>query len=214
MVRRLILLAAFFVIFLPCLSIANTDGPYTASISSALTDWTGTLSFQQFNPALGTLNSVEIELFGSMDTVLTVTNNSDEVSSGHANTHLKITVQDLGHNLIDAPQIDMWSPDFDYVLAAYQSLTSGLLTKNDTYSHLYTNSVILNEFTGIGNIVLDAGTFTETALFNTGGNTDTGQVTHALLNGTVTYNYTVPEPATITLLCAGAFALLKRKSGK
>ncbi|MGB8226718.1 MAG: choice-of-anchor E domain-containing protein [Sedimentisphaerales bacterium] len=41
-------------------------------------------------------------------------------------------------------------------------------------------------------------------------------VTPVSANGEVTviYNYTVPEPATISLLCIGTLALLKRKSSK
>ena len=31
---------------------------------------------------------------------------------------------------------------------------------------------------------------------------------------TITYDYTIPEPATITMLCIGALAFLKRKGSK
>jgi hypothetical protein len=78
----------------------------------------------------------------------------------------------------------------------------------------YTSGAILTEFTGGGNIGLNASTFTQTTLSNTGGNTTSSQVTDAGLTGTVTYTYTaVPEPSTFGLLALGlsALPLLRRQ---
>jgi hypothetical protein len=72
----------------------------------------------------------------------------------------------------------------------------------------YTLGTILTEFTGGGNISLNAGTLTYTLLSNYGGNTVSSQVTDAGLTGTVTYTYTaVPEPSTFGLLALGLSAL-------
>ena len=47
----------------------------TNSIPDTTTDWTGTLSFPQFNPLLGMLESVQgLTFSGDMNTTLTVTN--------------------------------------------------------------------------------------------------------------------------------------------
>ena len=70
-------------------------------------------------------------------------------------------------------------------------------------------SAILAEFNGPGTISLDASTFTQTDLSNTGGNTAASQVTNASLTGTVTYTYApVPEPSTLVLLGVGVIGLL------
>jgi hypothetical protein len=196
-------------------SSAATSGPFTTStpIPFTLTDWTGSLLFPQFNPALGVLNSVTLDLSASMGTTLTVQNLSGLASSGTAKTELQLTVQDAGNNLI-APEIDLLSPSYAYTLAPGGSTTSGLLTKTGSSSDLYTLAAILAEFTGVGNISLNASTFTQTLLANTGGNTVASQVTDASVTGTVTYEYTaVPEPSTLGLLALGlgALPLLRRQ---
>jgi hypothetical protein len=108
---------------------------------------------------------------------------------------------------LNDPAIDMNGPSFAYSLNPGDSTTSGVLTKSGSSTGIYTNPAILTEFTGTGVFSLDAGTFTETALFSTGGNTESEQVTEAGLTGSVTYEYdsAVPEPVTMVsaLLAAG-----------
>ena len=219
MVRRLILVAVFFVTLLPCLSIAATDGPYTATISSKLTDWSESpdvtsLAFTKFNPALGILSNVTLDLSGVMNTEISVTNIGDSPSNGEASTHLKIYVKYSGLDLGE-PQINMYSNPFEFTNLAVNDTATGTFnnigfsaTKN------YTSSAILAAFTGAGNIILDGDTLTGTTVSWTGGNVTGHQITNASLTGIVTYTYIVPEPATIAMLTAGGLALLKRKSRK
>jgi hypothetical protein len=184
----------------------------TTPIPPTNTDWIGTLAFPQFNPAAGVLESVEIDLSGSMSTTLTVTNNAASPSSGRAYTHLEMTVQDVGGNL-NAP-IDVDGPSFHYALASHDTVTSGLLTTGFGSSDTYVAPAVLAEFTGYGSVDLAAGTFTETALYNTGGNTYARQVTDADLTGDVTCTYTyyqVPDPASLVVLGLGGLALLRRR---
>jgi hypothetical protein len=186
--------------------------PTTTPIPSTLTDWIGTLAFPQFDPARGVLESVEIDLSGSMTTTLTVTNNAAGGSSGRAYTHLEMTVQDVGGNL-NAP-IDVDGPSFHYNLASQDTVTSGLLATSFGSSNTYVSPAVLAEFTGRGLVDLSASTYTETALYNTGGNTYAKQVTDADLTGDVTCTYTycqVPDPASLVVLGLGGVAILKRR---
>lgn len=204
-------IAVLFTCFLSGMALANVSGPFTTStpIPATLTDWSSPLSFPKFDSSLGTLTAVQLDLQGAMSTELTVTNNSPEASSGYAKTHLQLSVQDAENNLV-TPQIDLVSDAYNYDLAAGQSLTSGSLTKSGSSSDTYTSPAILAEFNGPGTIVLNASTFTETFLANTGGNTEAGQVTTGELTGTVTYIYT-PEPASLSMLAVGALGLFSRR---
>jgi hypothetical protein len=184
--------------------------------SSTLTDWTYGALFPQFNPALGTLQSVEIDLSATFTSTLTVENNAPTGSSGTVKTEVQFTLQDLGNDLT-VPEVDLLSPNYAYSLGAGQGVTSGLLSTSGTSANIYTAGAILAEFKGGGNISLNASTFTQTLLANRGGNTGAGQVTNASLTGDVIYNYIqpVPEPATMALAGLGGLAMvLMRRRGK
>jgi hypothetical protein len=181
-----------------------------APIGATLTDWASSIQFPQFNPSLGTLLSVEINVSSNLSTTLTVSNTSpDSSSSGTATTELQMTVQDAGNNL--APFFTVYSPSFPYSLGPGGSISSGLLTASNGSDNTYTSAPVLAEFTGLGDASLNASTFTQTLLANTGGNTNSSQVTDASLNGTVTYVYSVPEPASLGLILAGLPLLAARR---
>jgi len=216
--RFLIIFAALLVT--AGLASANTLGPITTTtpISPMTTDWSESpditsLAFAQFNSALGTLTKVKLELSGDMDTEISITNTGSSPSSGTVSTHLLVYVKHSELSLGE-PQINTLSPPLVFTNLAVDATATGSFDDIELYAlKNYTSSTILTAFTGTGSIVLDADTYTTTAL-EASGSFDSSQITDVSLTGTVTYEYTIPEPATITLLCAGAFALLKRKSSK
>jgi hypothetical protein len=116
---KLIITGLVVLFTFPMLVMSATSGPFTTTtpIPSTLTDWTSSLSFAKFNSALGTLTMVQLDLNGSMSTIITVTNNSPEASAGLAKTECQFTVQDGGNNLI-VPQLDLMSTFFNYSLPA------------------------------------------------------------------------------------------------
>jgi len=187
-----------------------TTVSYTTStpIPSTLTDWTGSLTFQQFDPSLGTLTSVELILYSEMDTTFTVKNNGSSSSSGDVQTRLRLSVS--GGNITGAPQISVLFPasPFSFNLTPGETITSGPYTATGSSDLTYTDSSVLAAFTGPGTITLAAGTITRTLAEFTGGNPDFSQTTHANFTGTVIYHYTsVPEPSTMLLLGIGLIGM-------
>jgi hypothetical protein len=212
--RFLILFAAALCIpAVPAFAALTTFYTATSPIPSTLTDWTNTLSFQKFDPSLGTLTGVQLYLSGSADTTLSVTNESQSISSVNVSVNTQITVQDAGSNLI-SPAIDLIIPTFSYTVNSGDTLSSGMQTKSDSSLNQYTDAAVILEFTGTDFISLNAATLTETLLSYAGGNSDVDQITHAQLTGSVTYIYeqkNIPEPATIMLMSLGMAALRRKK---
>jgi hypothetical protein len=200
----------------------TTEGPITTTtpIGFTLTDFNGNLLFPEFNPALGTLDSVTLDFTSSMSTCLTIQNQASSTSLGSVFTQLQITVEDKGNNFAATdPEIVFNSPAFHYSLAPGQSLSSGLLTATGTSANTYTAAAILAEFTGSGNLSLNASSSSWTVQANSGGNTAASQVTFANLTGTVEYTYTDPpapvpdasSTAGLLTLGFGAMSLLRRR---
>lgn len=197
-------------LLLPGLSWATISyGPISAdTLDPPYTDWSSSLSLPKFNPSYGRLEKVVLLLNGAMQTVLTVQNTSPSPSTGTARTHLVMNVEEPGG--LFAQEVDILSSSFSYSLAAGQSISSGTITKSASIFEEYTSAAILNAFTGSGDIILNASTYTETFLANTGGNTSAGQITTAGLTGHVTYYYSdipVPEPLTLASVALGLIGL-------
>ncbi len=196
---------------------ATTVGPITTTtpVSSTLTDWSNNLSFAQFNPALGTLTSVELDLTSALTTSLTLTNTSGALgASGKAFTEVQISVG-TALGLFDVPQIDQNSPKFTFNIAAGGNVSSGIITfsgqSTSDYNLSNVSPSVMSAFTGTGNISLPATTFTQTWIQYSSGNVNQSQVTNASLTGDVIYTYTpapVPLPSALFLLGPGLFGLL------
>ncbi len=214
------LIGAVFILAVASSTLAQTQslGPITTSTPippNTPIDWNNSLAFSQFNPALGTLISVELNLSTALSTTLTITNTSATSSASTAFTEMQITVQDPGGylNASDQPQLDVSSPNFGYTIPGNSSVTSGILTQDGSFSTTLTQPSILSEFTGSGNVTLTASTFTLAYTSDTTGDTAASQSSEASLTGDVTYNINptpTPEPSTCALMLVGLSALALR----
>ena len=205
-------------------SLAATTGPFTTSTPIPLgpTDLSGELVFPQFDSSLGALTQVELDLFTTFTTTLTVKNTSTSSSAGGAKTQVQVTVEDLNNNFT-MPEMDLLSPGFTYRLGAGQTVQSGPLDTSASFNQAYTLASILSEFTGPGTVGLSARTATLAFRANSGGYTLARQATEASLTGDVVYTYTpypntvVPESPTLGLayglpaLALGALTFLRGK---
>ena len=121
---------------------ADSIVSYTNNLSSSLTDWAKTISLQEFNPALGSLQSVDIVLSSSLSTTLTVTNIGTGTTSGHASTELQIFIgaNDFGalastgtNPTNDAAVLDFYSsPNFNFSSLAQNGTTTGTKSGSTT----------------------------------------------------------------------------------
>jgi len=201
---------------------AATIGPSLTELGTVGTplQW----AFQQFNPALGTLLSVALDIDVEMETSLTASNDPLAGSNavGDVSTRLRIFVQDPGLNLFaggsGGSTLQRTWGEFAYNLAPGASVNSGSLTTTANSNNLYTSAPVLAEFTGLVDMVLNVYTSTATVNTNSGGNFTASQSTFATLNGTVTYTYEdapdpapIPEPTSMFLLGSGALALVRMR---
>jgi len=178
------------------------------------TDFGGVFNFAQFNPALGSLLSVEIDMGTSYDSQITVTNSAESSSSGNVKLEIQDGISD--GTFSNVSQIltvtgGTYSVTDDIVSApgvySLPSLGSTLLhlTGSHSTSGTFVNPVQTAQFIGLGTVGLNYATLTGTVLSNTGGNTNAGQVTSAAMTAKVIYTYdsNVPEPGAMALLGTG-----------
>jgi hypothetical protein len=199
----------------------------TTSIPLTPTEWAsgaGTpavndLTFKQFDPTLGTLDSVVLTYSGSMTTTITVTNisgflGSPATSSGTVATQSVVSIQDSGGDLMNPlSQLAILSPPQSYALAGTPNGNTQVFTEPETSlsdSFTYLAPAVLADFTGSGTIQLAASTSTGIVYNNTGGATFPSQISSAALGGTIIYTYTptVPEPSALALVGVGFAGLM------
>jgi hypothetical protein len=211
------------------------------TLPSTLTDLpTNTpISGEQFNPALGTLQSVELVYTWDGSTVLTVVNNANPGggnSTGSASTQVTVSITDPLSYIAETdflnvpPSASKYSEFTNLAPGSHVTLggtgctpqpacqLTGSFTQDYTYNDSSTDGPqILSEFTGTGDVTLYLNTFTETLIGYHGGNADASQVTTVGASGEVIYTYTtIPEPGTFCLIGGALVGLsvLSRKRSR
>jgi PEP-CTERM motif-containing protein len=196
---------------------ADTISYNLSTLPLTLTDITSTLTAQQFNPAFGTLQSVELKVTWNGSTVISVTVDpgASSPASGFASTDVNVDLTDpLGHfdnnNDLRLPAGNGAVNHYVNVAAGQtwhanggNPLTNSLLQDN-TYTRAG-NLAVINEFSGTGNLDLNISSFTTTLLQNSGGNSVENQTTQIGASGQVIYTFdaapaSAPEPGTMGLL--------------
>lgn len=186
----------------------------TYTINKDSTPVATTVDVAQFDTTLGTLNSVEFDFTGQIDTTITLINqiDKDQDDIGYEVTGNLALSDGTNVTLITLPSI---SGSID--VAANSTETTGLLTASDSVSGTFTDAMTLALFSGLGNVSMSfdadaSSTFTGT------GNIFNQVLTDAFGSVKVTYNYTVPPttpvsaPAHVALLGLGlvAFAGMRK----
>jgi hypothetical protein len=213
MIRAISLGAVLLAAFMASSPAGATTITYSDAISMSSTNWSTSTSVPQFDPALGTLNSITFTLDGSV--LGTGKFESLDASPSQVTMDLQATLK------LKRPSgtvIVQTIPVFETIdnVTAFDGLQDYAGTSGKTYTDVgasssdsVTTSTAADKalFTGTGNIVLPV-TATGSSFASGPGNIVTEFHTSASTGITVVYDYTVvPEPSTLALLFAGALGL-------
>lgn len=217
---------------------ATASLTYTASFGPQTTDWSGPktpamLSIPQFNTAQGTLESVLITSNASASSAGEYTNSGSAPAIVSGSSQVEVDLMPVGSTgdsqafstglSGDNPLLSV-SPTFGIVsnvtLAAAGSAGATYVYTtgpgaSDTQTTTITGVANLTGYEGAGNLVFPLFTTTLSNLSGTNAsNVLLSQSTTAIENLTVTYNYNVPEPASVAVLgsaLVGLALVLRRK---
>jgi hypothetical protein len=220
-VRKLYFFAIVIAMLCLCASVLSAN---TISYSTSFVDGIGssTLSVAQFNSALGTLNSVKLDVSSTFTATVTAYKDVD------SNQYLTWAVED--------PTVTIKAPDnstiidqelgwIELVGTQYGPVTGASriaipklpaqYTSTKSLSGSATNTLTsgLTDYIGVGNVVFPYATSVPWFTLSTqGGNNSVGIATVVSTDLVVTYDYTpVPEPSSIIVLVGGLGSLLAFK---
>lgn len=186
---------------------------YTDAIPMTATDWSDTMSVQQFDPLMGVLNSASVTLSGNIQGFIEVTNNNANTAT--LNMTLRAAIDALfGTSTL---QINLLPQNAQTVtVAAGATYNTGTLTAADTDTLVVTGAD-LAAFQGTGTYDFAVSSVGSSA-FSGASRIDFYSEVDAETFISVTYDYTpavapVPLPASALLLAGGVagFGALRRR---
>lgn len=203
--KKFNLILAATALLIPGLATAGSLPVYSNTISDTTTNWTNNLTFAQFDTTLGTLNSVQFDVTGTISGSIYVFSFDGATVDVHS-----FLQADMSAPSPVAPFANLFS--FSPSVSFDDTLESGAdVTHSGLSGNLVGSSGTLTD-AGLLSYVSGGGTFniavTANAVSNATGSGDllTEFSTLAGATGTVTYNYTdavapdAPEPASMLLL--------------
>lgn len=213
-VRALVVIAA---IGASTVSAANADIiMFTDTVALQPTNFMSSVTLPKFDPNLGTLDKVTVKLTGHVEGMAQFESLDADAAMVTMELAAEVKLQrpDMSTLVVTLPLIMTLDnvTAFDGVIdfGGTSGKSYPLLTADDTNMFSTMSMMDLALFTGPGNIMLP--------VMATGASTGSGAgnlllqfSTNASANVMVTYDYTVPEPATAGLLSLGAFAFSRRR---
>ncbi|MFO0973080.1 MAG: PEP-CTERM sorting domain-containing protein [Phycisphaerae bacterium] len=191
---------------------------FNDSVPVQPTDFTSSVTVSKFNPALGTLNSIDFKIEGAVEGSIRFESLDASPATVSASLAASITLQrpDLSNIVVTTPAFSVMAP-----LSAYDGVTDFGGTSGATFLGLsgsdtdtFTSPPPASDlalFTGLGNITLPVKA-TAMSTASGAGNLVALFLTNAGARVMVTYNYTVPEPATLALLSFGGLFFRRRRT--
>lgn len=169
---------------------------------------TGSISVPQFNPALGTLVSVVFNASDEYNAAVTVSGPGG--AQGAVTAVGGVTIQDPG-NYISSPSDLTEIYQLNYSLPSVSSGNGGDISGGPG-GIAYDSPAVLSEFTGNGNVNFQVTEFQYGYASDEFGGDITFNIDGRLSPEVdVTYNYTVPEPGSVSLLVVGFGIMLARR---
>jgi hypothetical protein len=203
--------------FLPASARAQAS---TYTYGPTMSDWTHAFNVAQFDSSLGTLNSVSFTLIGTASYDWTLYNSSSSTANYTvgASTDVSVLLPGTLGSLVTTISYSSLTP---VVVAAGTSgsASSGNQSQTTSFTLRSTDvdlSAFIRSLSSGGTVSLSASTSTKDNARNTTGNTGLLLSTTAGVTMEVTYNYSVPEPTSLSLLAGAGLSLWawKRRSAK